>query len=183
MTQPNRNKKYLLILIVLTIVNVAAVLTFVYNARREHRDYRETEHGNSPDSIGEPKGPAFLIRELGFDEVQKDSFHQARNKFRETSKPLFVEMRELNAAMIEELSKEQPDTAALRQMSLRAGALHAQVKMNTIRHFRDVRKIATPEQQEKLTYFYRELISHEGGPMGKGNQHRHRRGQKAPSTE
>lgn len=176
MTLQNRNKILLLIVIVLTIVNVAAVLTVLYNIRVAHNYIRADGVGILSDSIKEQRGPDFLIRELGFDKGQQERFHQSHRNFREVSRPVFVEMRKLNASIIEEVSKEQPDTAALRQMCLRDGELHTLVKLNTVSHLREVSKIATPEQQEKLAFFYRELLSHDDGPRGKGMQHQYRHG-------
>lgn len=183
MTLQNRNKIILVILLVITIVNVAAVLTFIYHVRYSGNNVPEMESGVNTDSVRLQRGPAYLMQELGFDEGQQERFHQSHDNFRKGSRPVFMEMRRLNAAIIDEVSKDQPDTAALRQMSLRAGELHSRIKMNTIRHLLEVGEIATPEQQEKLDLFYRDLISRDAPQMGKGNQHRHRRGQNAPVTE
>ena len=183
MNLSHRNKILLIIILALTLVNVAAVLTFVYHTRFAGRNAIDIMPGEQSDSTRLQRGPAFLIREMGFDAAQQEQFHQSRINFRKASKPAFVEMRNLNAAIVEEVSKENPDTIALRQMSVQAGVLHGQVKLNTIRHLREVRSIATPEQQKKLDFLYRELISHDGDQLGKGNQHRHRRGQNPPPAE
>jgi len=177
MTLQNKNKTLLLIVIVLTIINVAAVSTFFFHTRHSDRDNRERISGEMPDSIREHPGPAFLIHELGLNDEQQKKFNQSRDTFRAVSRPIFAEMHDLNAAIIEEISKETPDTEALQQMSIRIGQLHARIKMNTIRHLLEIRKLSTPEQLKKLDFFYKELISRDSGSEGKGKQYRYRHGQ------
>lgn len=185
MIQNNRSRLILLIVIILTIVNLAAVITVVISIRNS----RAVDFDNpisiekNGDSVGNARGPAFLIEELGFNENQQTVFMESRIKFRENARPLFMEIRQLNAAIMEETLKDKPDTIKLNALSREIGGLQARTKQLTIRHLLEVKSIATPGQQEKLEAFYRELLSRDSGPMGKGMQHQHRRGQRRSGNE
>ncbi len=180
MMHNNRNRILLLIVGILTIVNLAAIATVIIHIRKFHsRDIFRTDPltmGN--DSLINSRGPAFLFKELGFDDKQQEAFMASRERFRNDAEPLFLEIRKLNAEMMEEIVKDAPDTLKLNAISNKIGNLHSVIKQHTTRHLLKVKSVATPDQKEKLGFFYRELISRDSGPMGKGMQHRHRRGQR-----
>ena len=185
MIQNNRSRLVLLIVIVLTIVNLAAVTTVIINIRKSRAvDFDSSiSIENSGDSIANFRGPAFLIEELGFNGHQQKVFRESRIKFRDNARPLFMKIRQLNGAIMEETLKDKPDTLMLDALSLEIGGLQARAKQLTVRHLLEVKSIATPDQQEKLEAFYRELLSRDSGPMGKGKQHQHRHGQRRSGNE
>jgi hypothetical protein len=87
-------------------------------------------------------------------------------------------IRQLNNEALQELLQESPDTTRLGRINSDIGALQARVRNLTVQHLIEVKSIAKPEQQDKLVFFYRELLSRDSGPgnKGKGQQHRHRNG-------
>jgi hypothetical protein len=185
MIQNNRSRLILLIVIILTIVNLAAAITVVISIRKSRAvgiDHPSSLERNG-DSVANGRGPAFLIEELGFNGQQQKAFRESRIKFRDNARPLFMEIRQLNGTIMEETLKDNPDTLKLDALSLEIGDLQAAAKQLTIRHLLEIKSIATPEQQEKLEAFYRELLSRDSGPMGKGMQHQHRRGQRRSGNE
>ncbi|MHC1775923.1 MAG: Spy/CpxP family protein refolding chaperone [Lentimicrobium sp.] len=180
MTQNNRNRILLLIVGVLTIVNLTAITTVIVHIRKFHSNdlFRTDPMAIRNDSLINDRGPAFLFKELGFNDKQQKAFMASRDRFRNDAQPLFLEIRKLNAEMMEEIVKDTPDTLKLNAISNKIGNLHSKVKQHTTRHLLEVKSVATPDQKEKLGFFYRELISRDSGPMGKGMQHRHHRGQR-----
>jgi hypothetical protein len=185
MIQNNRSRLVLLIVIILTIVNLAAVITVVINIRKSRAvDFDSPISSEKKgDSMAIGRGPAFLIEELGFNGQQQTVFRESRIKFRDNARPLFMEIRQLNGAIMEETLKDNPDTLKLDALSMEIGVLQARAKQLTVRHLLEVKSIATPDQQEKLEAFYRELLSRDSGPMGKGMQHQHRHGQRRTGKE
>ncbi len=180
MISNNHSRLILLIAIILTIINLAAVTTVMVNYRKYHNhdSERPFQMERGDDSMVNAPGPAYLIRELGFNDEQQQAFRESRRKFRDEAMPLFNEIRQLNADLIDEIVKDKPDTLKLDSLSKNIGRINARVKQLSIRHLLEVKSTATPEQKEKLVFFYRELLSHDSGPMGKGMQHRYRHGQK-----
>jgi hypothetical protein len=181
MIQNKHAKLFILVVGILTIINVTAVVTVLIQLNRYHNIPGSgipgpPDTGNDTLNKGQGPGPAFLIRELGMNQEQQQAFRESRIKFRDKAMPLYAEIRQLNTGLAEEIIKATPDTLKLEQISKQIGELQVQIKLLIIKHLREVKSIATPEQQEKLTMFYRDLLSRDSGPMGKGMQHRHRGG-------
>lgn len=173
----NRSSRIiLLIIIILTVVNLAAVFTVYLRVRQT-----ETVRGQVADSslrVGEGRmpRPAMLIREAGFDEVQARLVHESRLRQRDNVASLFAELKDLNSELIAEVMKDQPDSLRIEQLCFLIGDLHADIKLQTVRHMRDVWDIARPDQRGKLVIFYHELLKGDGPPAGRGEGYRHRRG-------
>lgn len=181
MIQNKRSRIWLFVIIALTIINLAAVVTVEYNVRKYHHappDDFPAIGEPGQDTLNKSVRPGFLFRELGFDGDQREAFHESRMAFREKAMPLFAEIRKLNNELAGEITLENPDTLKLQAISRQIGAIHVSLKLLTINHMREVKSIATPEQQEKLGLFYRDLLSRDSGPPGKGMQHRYRHGAK-----
>lgn len=178
MIQNKRSKILLFVFIALTIINLAAVTAVAYHIRKDHReaDDMQANYRAAGDSLSSPPGPGFLMKELGFDEGQRNAFQKSRIKFRDKARPLFSTIRILNNELADEIGRDVPDTLKLKAISRQIGDAQVQLKLLTIDHMREVKTIATPGQQEKLGLFYRDLLSRDGRPPGKGMQHRHRNG-------
>ncbi len=180
MIQNNRLRIFLIIMVILTLVNLAAVITVMVNMKQaalRQPAADQTEEGVLP---GDPgfRGTGFLMDELGFDSLQQEAFLDSRRNFRSKAHPVFTRIRQLNNEALQELLLESPDTARLGRINADIGDLQAHVKNLTVQHLIEVKSIATPDQQDKLVFFYRELLSRDSGPGGKGKgpQHRHRNG-------
>ncbi|MCB9014449.1 MAG: hypothetical protein H6541_01555 [Lentimicrobiaceae bacterium] len=173
---PTKTRIFIFTIVVLTIINLAAVTTVIYKIRHNNFSPYRSELPVPSDSLAEPPGPSFFIKEMDFNPEQEKLFREAREDFREVSKPLFLQMNKVNTAIIDEVTNPATDTVALRQLCNQAGNLQARIKMNTALHLKKISNIAGPDKQDHLSYFYREMISRDSGPNDKGRQHRYRHG-------
>jgi Spy/CpxP family protein refolding chaperone len=178
MLQTKRNKILLFVFIALTIINLAAVASVIYHLRKHHQMSDEMPANGEPmgDTLSSPPGPGFLMKELGFDDAQRKAFHESRIAFRDKARPLFMELRQQNNALADEIISDNPDTLKMNLISRQIGDNQVQLKLLTVGHMLEVKAIAKPGQQEKLGMFYRDLLSRDGRPPGKGMQHRYRHG-------
>ncbi|GAP45018.1 hypothetical protein TBC1_12834 [Lentimicrobium saccharophilum] len=168
----------LLLIILLTVINLAAVFTVYYKVRQT-----ETATDQKSDSSmfmwerNRPR-PAMIIREAGFDENQAMQFHDSRLRQRDLVAPLFAELKDLNGELIAEVMKDHPDSLRIEQLCFLIGDIHGEIKLKTVGHMRDVWNIARPEQRDELVLFYHELLKGDVPPAGRGEGHRFRRGRR-----
>ena len=172
-----RQKRLLVLLvIVITLVNLGALGTVLYKMRQVEKFHEagtvETQVENLPDDAP----PAFMMREIGFDEDQWQLVGDSKRTLRGEVSPLLLELRQLNADLADEVMQENPDTVKLNALCAEIGNLHAQMKLETTQHMLDIKRIASPEQNEKLKDFYQEMLTRGDGQQGEGMGRRHRRG-------
>lgn len=166
----------LLIIIILTVVNLAAVFTVYLRVKQTETERVQVADSSLAAGEGRRPRPAMLIREAGFDEAQARQVHESRLRQRDNVAPLFAELKDLNSELISEVMKDHPDSLRIEQLCFLIGDLHAGIKLQTVRHMRDVWEIARPEQRGKLVSFYHELLRGDAPAAGRGEGFRHRRG-------
>lgn len=174
MSNAKRNRLLLIVFVVLTLVNLGAVATVLFkiDKKRPESDFREM------DSTGTrwKGGPARLIEEFQFSEAQAETLRNSKDSLMVVIRPLMEMNRSLNQKIVDELMKENPDTALIRSYCFRVGENHAAMRFKTSLHLTDIKRISTLEQHEKLESFFREMIMRDEGGRNMGRMNRHRKG-------
>lgn len=169
-------KLFLVVIILLTVLNLAFVITVGWMLNK-HETQEQTSHMGMME-----KRDRFMEHEIGFNEKQSKLFHQSRMHFRDRVDPLRQQLFQLNHRMIMEATSANPDTALCQQLCIQIGDIHTLIKQSTYRHMMEVRAISTPEQIKKLNRFYLEMFNsgtehgdqsmHKGGkPLGMDGHH------------
>jgi hypothetical protein len=104
----------------------------------------------------------FFQKELGFSPDQEKIANEYRKNYFQQMKPIFTALDQKRVAMIEELSKPNPDTLILNKLSDEFGTLHAQMKHETVKQLLRLRSICNPSQIEKLNILNKKLLGPEG---------------------
>ena len=160
-------KTFMIIIVLLTLMNIGFVVT-VISIWNKQRNITETEMRNPP------RHGRFMKEEIGFNEAQMDNFKKSRKEFRETVRPIQMELRKLNHDLMTESLSDNPDTSKCNNLSMIIGQKNTEVKQAISRHMIEVSNTATPDQREKLRKFYFSMFSN--GPIEErpGRQFRHR---------
>ena len=143
-------KKNLLILflVLLTLVNVAALATIAYHRLHAKRPFRP---------MGRPDGRIdFLQQELGLSEEQAKEFQTHMERFRTEMEPIHDSIRTMRTELMSELAKQEPDAGRLSQLAEEIGALEVNLKKKSITHMLEGKTLLTPEQQKKFLSRFRE---------------------------
>ena len=143
-------KKNLLILflVLLTIVNVAALATIAYHRFHAKRPF-------PPIGRFEGRGD-FLKQELGLSEQQAKEFQAHMQRSRTEMEPIRDSIRIMRAELMFELTKQEPDAQRLNQLAEEIGALEVDLKKKSITHMLEGKTLLTPEQQKKFFSHFRE---------------------------
>lgn len=175
MSNTNRNRILLIVFVVLTLINLGAVATVLFRIER-YRPNPGFMEADSSDSRWKG-GPARLIKELNFSEIQAETLRASKENLMIKIGPLMEMNRSLNKKVVDELLKENPDTALIRNYCFQVGKNHAAMRFQTSLHLTDIKRISTPEQHVKLESFFREMVMRDEGGRNMGRMHRHRKGQ------
>lgn len=153
----NKNKKRILIgvLIVLILINLAALGSFGYH-KYCHSDKRKNdcrkdniENQNPHDRIKQ-----FMKEELELNDDQFNLYCKLKDKNLKNSDSIWFclgRLRELNQ---KELIKENHDTLRLSELTDSIGLFHKKMQMEMNHHFIEVKKILNPKQKN----IYNEMI-------------------------
>jgi protein CpxP len=115
------------------------------------------------------EGPArFIIQELGFTNEQAGEFEKLKLAHHDSILKLQESGRQLRNDLFEGLKTGNDDNA--KAIAQQIANNQMQIEMATYRHFEAVKKLCTPEQQEKFNDIIQEVLKRmaPGGPMHQG---------------
>ncbi|MFH0990255.1 MAG: hypothetical protein V1799_09615 [bacterium] len=138
----------------LTIVNISALGTMIYNKvifARESTPARMSMH--KPDSLNnciEAECP--MATELGLTEQQMKQMREQQTLINRNILGLSREVAEKRIALIQELIKSKPDITRMNQTLKIVDSLQSSIQHITIQNLLEVKKVLNQEQQEILFY-------------------------------
>jgi len=178
-------KKQLLIggLILLFVINIAALGTIIYQNQKYKATTDETEYTERPwhnddkrkrekeyshkgrrDEFREKRRgnrfDHFIKDELNFNEEQFSKFLDLREKNKEEQHSIVRKLSQKREEMMKELSAQNPDTTKLKQIAKEIGTLHEELKKGTIKHFIRVKAICNPSQKEVFNELIQKMEKH-----------------------
>ncbi len=163
----------ILLLILLTIVNVAALATFAYHRFHFKKDFPLR---GGPD-VKPDRHMDFIKQELDLNEEQVKEFESQDKRFREETKPIHDSLRAKRKELMDEIAVEEPSVEKLDRLAEEIGTLEITLKKKTTAHLLEGKAILTPEQQKKLFSLFRERrdrargLRDRGRGIGKGLGH------------
>jgi Spy/CpxP family protein refolding chaperone len=150
----------ILLLVLLTVINIAALVTFAYYRFFPQMPFSPMERSEPP--------ARFIQKELGLNEQQMKEFESHFNKFRDVTRPLVDSLREIRMELNREIAAEHPNTANLDQLTDEIGRLEISLQKRTIEHMLETKNFLTPEQQKKFFSLFREGQRQMRNPMDRG---------------
>jgi Spy/CpxP family protein refolding chaperone len=142
----------ILLLILLTVVNVAALATIAYHRFHCKKDFPLM---GRPD-MRTDRHMDFIKHELGLNEEQVKEFESRDKRFREETKPIHDSLRAKRKELMDEIAAEEPSVEKLDRLAEEIGALEIALKKKTTAHLLEGKAILTPEQQKKFFSLFKE---------------------------
>lgn len=150
----------ILFLAVLTIINVAALVTIAY-----HR----FQPGKPFPPAGQPGNPLnFIKQELGLSDEQAKKFEDNFKKFRIEMDLILDSLRVKRNELMDEISAEQPSLDKVNKLIVEVGLLENELQKKVVMNILEGKSYLTPEQQKKLFSILKQGKDRERGPMDRG---------------
>jgi Spy/CpxP family protein refolding chaperone len=150
-------KKFIIYpLLILTIINLAALGTFFFHrfrgSARSRVDHRQAE------------GFEQVKQELSLSAEQIVKFQEYRKVFHAEIDSLSAQQNDLRRELIQELAAKTPDRKRLSEINERINRLQLEAQERVINHLLDVKAVLGPEQQEKFLSIILQRLTSPTGP-------------------
>lgn len=147
------------IIVILLATNLATIGSFYYHRVTENSQTK-TEQKEQQSIPGEQR-TRFFREQLGLNDEQLVHFREINRNFNRTAKQLELNLAQLREEMIDELGRQNPDTARLDQITAEVGRNHRQLKQVTATFYLEMKNRCTPEQQNKLQELFKAMLNKE----------------------
>jgi hypothetical protein len=165
----NKNKKQILvgILIVLILMNLAALGTFGYKKYCGHHKYenqwnKKNKHNENP----QDRVKNFMKRELELKDDQFKKYCELKDINSKNMDEIRLRISVLRESSKMEITNESPDTLKLMQLADSLGLYHKKMLIEMNRHFLSVKKILEPAQIKKYNEMLRNINKGEWNKRG-----------------
>jgi hypothetical protein len=166
-----KNRFVFWLLVFLVVVNLSAFVTFIVFFSGNYRATGNNQNENT--------GLAFR-KELSLSPSQSEKVNVVLAGYRKATEPVTAGIRDYRAQILEELTKEKPDTEVLNRCGEQVCLLQKQMQKASVIQYMALKEICNPEQCQRLSALYFELYGCQGqckGMMkGKGMMHQNRGG-------
>jgi hypothetical protein len=139
-------------IVIITLVNVAALAVILRYSYKEHCNDVEEKKTSSH------KGFDYIKDYLDLTPQQVELFKNEKDSFFSNANLLFDQLEEKRKEMIQNLSVDKPDTVSLYRISDEMGAIHGKLKRNVVNHVLKLRSYCSQEQVVKLDSLYNKII-------------------------
>lgn len=149
-----KNLPLYILLIFLIVVNAF----FLYN-------YLGSEETGQEPKERKPPG-VFLVKELGFNDAQKEQFRALSREHRQKTREILDEIRELKDELFIGLSDASLGTVNTDSIATLIGEKEKKKELLTFEHFSEVQKLCNAEQKEKFSKIIKDALRRVGGDQG-----------------
>lgn len=111
----------------------------------------------------------FIVRELGFDSVQKKQLTLLREEHQQKIKQIRRKNRDAKHVFFELLKDSSLSEEALNKAAVASAEFDAETDKLTFLHFKEIRKICTPEQLQKFDLVIQDVLRMIAPPPPDGN--------------
>lgn len=153
-----KNVPLYILLLFLIIVNGF----FLYN-------YLGTEERDEPNGSRRPG--SFLVKELGFDELQRTEFRELGKKHHHGIQGLSEDIRGLKDELFKGLSDASLKNVNIDSIATLIGEKEKAKDLKVFHHFKQVQELCTDKQKERFSKIINDALrreSREQGPPGEG---------------
>ena len=147
MSTPSKTKALVAAVVFLLLTNIAVLVFFLCCKGPGKKDF----HGGR-----EARMKEFLQKEISFTPQQIQQYDTLSKKHRENIGTSFNEMRNNKEQQFQELGRTGFSDSAIVLAAGRSSEMQKEMELKMIMHFREIRKLCTPEQQSKFdSLFYK----------------------------
>lgn len=120
--------------------------------------------GMKKDRAAAQQPSAYIIKELSFNENQQEQYMQMVKQHRAQARQIQEQVRTIKDSFFDLLGSKNIDHTLRNNLASKISSLNRELDLVTFDHFKDLRKICTPDQQRKFDKIIKDVLRMMGGP-------------------
>lgn len=144
------------VVVILAVTNLSMGLSFYYHRQQERQLPVDQEELNI--ELPAQQRTRFFRDQLNLDRQQVEHFRLLNRNFNRIAWNIKHQLSVLRIQMIDELKAENPDEDKLNEISTQIGALHKELKDETINYYLGMKNVSDIGQQAKLYEIFMSVL-------------------------
>lgn len=142
------------VITLLAVLNLTTIGVIIYHNTQEQKADEALLF--EPDA--RPINGAYFRHELSFDNAQMKVFRTTNRRFRQSANAVITGINRCKQELFVELQKAEPDRDKLNELSGNIGALHAELKKETVDFYLSLSEVCDSTQKQKLKEIFTPLF-------------------------
>ena len=142
--------------IILIATNLSMGISFLYHKQQDKKITEELQETSI--EVPSQQRTRFFREQLNLQPQQIEIFRELNREFNRTAWQINQRLERLRIEMVNEMGKEKPDEARLKEVSKDIGELHSQLKEETIKYYLSMKEACTDEQKSRLNEIFISIL-------------------------
>lgn len=148
----NKYRILVWVIVILVATNLSMGFSFLYHKQQDKKLAEKTEQ--QAIELPAQQRTRFFREQLNLQPEQMDVFRELNRDFNRTAWQINHQLESLRIEMVREMGIENPDKQRLENISEEIGALHTQLKNETIDYYLAMKEQCNDEQKIKLNEIF-----------------------------
>lgn len=144
------------VIIILIATNLSMGISFLYHRQQDKKMVQQQQEASV--EVPAQQRTRFFREQLNLRPDQVEIFRELNRNFNQTAWQINHRLERLRIEMVNEMGREEPDKARLKEVSRDIGELHTQLKDETIKYYMAMKEVCTEEQQARLNQLFISIL-------------------------
>ena len=152
MAMENKYRILIWVIVILVATNLSMGFSFLYHRQQDKKLMEQTEQNEI--ELPAKQRTRFFREQLNLEPRQMEIFRELNRDFNRTAWQINHQLESLRIEMVTEMGSPTPDKPRLESISTEIGALHTQLKNETIDYYLAMKEVCNDNQKEKLNEIF-----------------------------
>ena len=152
MAMENKYRILIWVIVILVATNLSMGFSFLYHRQQDKKLMEQTEQNEI--ELPAKQRTRFFRKQLNLEPRQMEIFRELNRDFNRTAWQINHQLESLRIEMVTEMGSPTPDKTRLESISTEIGALHTQLKNETIDYYLAMKEVCNDNQKEKLNEIF-----------------------------
>jgi Spy/CpxP family protein refolding chaperone len=144
------------VIIILIATNLSMGISFLYHKQQDKKIAEERVEASI--EVPSQQRTRFFREQLNLLPEQVEKFRLLNRDFNRIAWQINHQLERLRIEMVNEMGKENPDKARLKEISKSIGEMHTQLKDETIKYYLSMKETCTEEQKARLNEIFISIL-------------------------
>lgn len=148
----NKYRIMIWVIIILIATNLSMGVSFLYHKQQDKKIAEEQQKVSV--EVPTQQRTRFFREQLNLGPEQVEVFRELSRDFNRIAWQINHQLERIRIEMVNEMGKDNPDEARLKELSKNIGDLHTQLKDETINYYLSMKEACTEEQKARLNEIF-----------------------------
>ena len=144
------------VIVILVATNLSMGITFLFHKQQDWKAAKQAQE--TAIEVPTEQRTKFFREQLNLTPEQVNQFRELNRNYNRSARDITMQLDDLRAEMVDEMANTEPNQQLLDTITMNIGALHTQLKKNTIDYYMGMKAVCDDNQKIKLNEIFKSML-------------------------